>query len=185
MAEGGYKNIRVPSTDPTEVEAQVTSTLPSANKLQLNKLALVKSNYVNVLDTSFSELVIPPPPVEETVSVSQFFRLYDELFYDIPSEGDLNSHEFLIERSKEYIGFEESTPEDIQALLDEITILRQNLLDTEQEVFQLRSQLGENNIEVETELTDEFTPSATTSNVAVSTGGGGNTTGGGGGGGGY
>lgn len=146
MAEGGYINIRVPNTSSAEVEAQVKSTLPNANKLELSKSTLVKSTYANVLDISFSELTPPPPPVAEVVSVSQFFRLYDELFYDIPPEGDINSHEFLIQRSTEYIGFEEQTPEEIQALLDEITNLRQNLLDTEQEVFQLRAQLADNEI---------------------------------------
>jgi len=103
MAEGGYIDIRTPNNvDKVEQEAAVNSTLPNANRLTLNKSALVKNTYNKVLDTSFSELTIPPPPVEETVSVSQFFRLYDELFYDIPAEGDINSHVFLIDRSTEY-----------------------------------------------------------------------------------
>ena len=144
MAEGGYIDIRTPKgAADVEKQAEIEASLPNANKLELNKSALIKNTYNNVLDTSFSELVPPPPPVEETVSVSQFFRLYDELFYDIPPEGDINSHEFLIQRSTEYIGFEQQTPEEIQALLDEITNLRKNLLDTEQEVFSLRSQLAE------------------------------------------
>jgi len=142
MAEGGYKNIRVPSTSSAEIEEQVKSTLPNANTLTLSKSALVKSNYTNVVNTSFTELTPPPIPEEETVSVSQFFRLYDQLFYDIPPEGEINSHEFLIRRSTEYIGFTEETPEEIQALLDEITNLRRNLLDTEQEVLDLRNQLS-------------------------------------------
>ena len=143
MAEGGYINIRVPSEDPVQIEAQVNSTLSNANKLELNKSALIKTTYNNVLDTSFNELTPPPPPVVETFSVAQFFNLYDELFYEIPTEGDLNSHEFLIERSSEYIGFTEQTPEEIQALLDEITILRKNLLDTEQELLEVRSAAAE------------------------------------------
>ena len=142
MAESGYINIRVPSTSSAEIEEQVTSTLPTANTLSLRKTALVKSNYNNVIDTSFSELTPPPIPEEETVSVSQFFRLYDQLFYDIPPEGEINTHEFLIRRSTEYIGFTDETPEEIQALLDEITNLRRNLLDTEQEVLDLRNQLS-------------------------------------------
>jgi len=142
MANGGYRNIRVPSTSSAESEEQVISTLPTANTLTLNKSALVKSNYNNVVNTSFTELTPPPIPEEETVSVSQFFRLYDQLFYDIPPEGEINSHEFLIRRSTEYIGFTEETPEEIQALLDEITNLRRNLLDTEQEVLDLRNQLS-------------------------------------------
>jgi len=142
MADRGYINIRVPNTSSAEIEEQVTSTLPTANTLSLRKTALVKSNYNNVIDTSFNELTPPPLPEEETVSVSQFFRLYDQLFYDISPEGEINSHEFLIRRSTEYIGFTEETPEEIQALLDEITNLRRNLLDTEQEVLDLRNQLS-------------------------------------------
>ena len=142
MAEGGYINIRVPNTSSVEIEEEVTSMLPTANTLTLNKTALVKSNYSNVVSTNFTELTPPPIPEEETVSVSQFFRLYDQLFYDIPPEGEINTHEFLIRRSTEYIGFTEETPEEIQALLDEITNLRRNLLDTEQEVLDLRNQLS-------------------------------------------
>lgn len=142
MAEGGYRNIRVPESSSVEIEEEVTSMLPTANTLTLNKTALVKSNYSNVVSTNFTELTPPPIPEEETVSVSQFFRLYDQLFYDIPPEGEINTHEFLIRRSTEYIGFTEETPEEIQALLDEITNLRRNLLDTEQEVLDLRNQLS-------------------------------------------
>ncbi len=142
MAKGGYRNIRVPESSSVEIEEEVTSMLPTANTLTLNKTALVKSNYSNVVSTNFTELTPPPIPEEETVSVSQFFRLYDQLFYDIPPEGEINTHEFLIRRSTEYIGFTEETPEEIQALLDEITNLRRNLLDTEQEVLDLRNQLS-------------------------------------------
>ena len=62
--------------------------------------------------------------------------LYNSIFYDIPVEGDINSHQFLVERSKEYIGISEETDQEIQVLLDEITSLRQNLLDTEQELLE-------------------------------------------------
>ncbi len=142
MAESGYINIRVPNTSSAGLEEQTMSTLPTANTLTLNKTALIKNNYDNVINTSFTELTPPPIPEEETISVSQFFRLYDQLFYDIPPEGPINTHEFLIRRSTEYIGFTEETPVEIQALLDEITNLRRNLLDTEQEVLDLRNQLS-------------------------------------------
>ena len=142
MAERGYINIRVPNTSSAGLEEQTISTLPTANTLTLNKTALIKNNYNNVVNTSFTELTPPPIPEEETISVSQFFRLYDQLFYDIPPEGPINTHEFLIRRSTEYIGFTEETPGEIQALLDEITNLRGNLLDTEQEVLDLRNQLS-------------------------------------------
>ena len=186
MAEGGYINIRVPSEDPVQVEAQVNSTLSNANKLELNKSALIKTTYTNVLDTSFTELTPPSPPIAETISVSQFFNLYDELFYEIPAEGDLNSHEFLIERSSEYIGFTEQTPEEIQALLDEITILRKNLLDTEQELLEVRNAAAEAGVTNITSAGDDsiggLNIESTVSAIAAGTtaGGGGGTSSGGG-----
>ena len=60
MAEGGYINIRVPNTSSVEIEEEVTSMLPTANTLTLNKTALVKSNYSNVVSTNFTELTPPP-----------------------------------------------------------------------------------------------------------------------------
>jgi hypothetical protein len=52
------------------------------------------------------------------------------LFYQIPKEGEVNSHRFILEREAEYLGVI-IDQEDIQALLDEITSLRQQVLDTQ------------------------------------------------------
>lgn len=94
---------------------------------QLNKTQYPRSIYENVIDTSFTQNT-PPLPLEDTITVEQFFSLYNSLFYDIPVEGDINSHTYLIKTSGEYIGFSQSS-EEIQILLDEITSLQQeNLL---------------------------------------------------------
>ena len=129
---GGYRNIRN-----REVSEEVTQSMaPIENVLNLRKTVLTKTGYPNAINTSFSELVTPPLPLEQTISVEEFFDLYNSIFYDIPVEGDINSHQFLVERSKEYIGISEETDQEIQVLLDEITSLRQNLLDTEQELLE-------------------------------------------------
>jgi hypothetical protein len=103
----------------------------------LNKTAFKKEAYINTVDTSFAQVSTPPPPLEDTITVSEFFDLYDAIFYDIPSNGPTNSHEYLVKTSGEYINFEQND-EDIQALLDEITTLRQENLDLTQQVINLQ-----------------------------------------------
>jgi len=73
-------------------------------------------------------------------TVEEFFRLYDKLFYSIPVEGEVNSHEFILERSSEIADFDKNT-DDIQPLLEEITQLREQLLDANQQIFDLQNQL--------------------------------------------
>lgn len=99
-------------------------------KIDLNKEVFNKSQYLKAIDTEFKELGIKPisEEIEEQVSVEEFFRLYDELFYEIPSNGGLNSHEYLVTTSGEYINFEANL-EEIEALREEISQLRKELLD--------------------------------------------------------
>ena len=66
----------------------------------------------------------------------KFFNFYNTLFYDIPVEGDINSHTYLVKTSGEYIGFNENS-EDIQVLLDEITSLQQENLVLNQRILEL------------------------------------------------
>ena len=101
---------------------------------KLNKTQYPKSIYENVIDTSFTALTPPSPPIEDTATVEQFFELYNNLFYDIPAEGDINSHAYLVQRSGEYIN-DESTSEDVQVLLDEITSLQQEILNLNQQLI--------------------------------------------------
>ncbi len=103
----------------------------------LNKTQYPKSIYENVIDTSFVQNT-PPTPIEDTISTEQFFDLYNSLFYDIPAEGDTNSHAYLVQRSGEYINTE-STNEDVQILLDEITSLQQEILNLNQQIINLQT----------------------------------------------
>ena len=87
-----------------------------------------------VIDTEFKQLVKP----QETTSFSldDFFALYEDLFYQIPKMGDTNSHEYLIKKSSEYVGAS-STNDEVQALLEEITSLRQENLDLQKSIITL------------------------------------------------
>ncbi len=73
-------------------------------------------------------------------TVEEFFRLYDKLFYSIPVDGETNSHTYLLEKSSEIADFDKNT-DDIQPLIDEITQLREQLLDANQQIFDLQNQL--------------------------------------------
>ena len=97
-----------------------------------------KNQYDRVIETSFTELgqqAENATPVETTITVDQFFQYYNDLFFDIPKFGDLNSHEYLIKTSTEYVqaDFIDST---IQALLDEITELRDENIQLTQQLAQ-------------------------------------------------
>lgn len=90
------------------------------------------NTYTKAVNTSFTELVVPT--VEATASVitvDQFFQYYDDLFFDIPVSGSINSHTYLVERSQQYIGGSVIDNEK-QALIEEINSLRQQLLDLNQ-----------------------------------------------------
>jgi hypothetical protein len=102
----------------------------------MEKTKLVKkvrgiNTYRNVIDTEFHELLIPAIPEQQnTVTISEFFSYYDQLFYDIPVTGE-NSHTTLVERSQQYIGGGINDPEK-QALVEEINSLRQQIIDLSQ-----------------------------------------------------
>jgi len=98
--------------------------------ISLNKQVFNKTQFENTVDTSFNQLNIPvtSSTVTFTPTVEQFFEYYNQLFYQIPKLGDTNSHAYLVKTSGDYIG---STQNDdvVQALIDEINVLRQQVLD--------------------------------------------------------
>lgn len=98
-------------------------------QVNLFKNNFSKTQYPRVIDTTFSQLI----PISESLAqqplptVNEFFSYYEQLFYDIPPQGETNSHEYLIRTSTAYIGLEDIAPE-IRALQAEITSLREQLL---------------------------------------------------------
>ena len=106
-------------------------------KVNLNKDVFAKQQYEQVIDTSFSQLTPPLSSIpEETLpTVEDFFQDYDSLFFQIPQTGE-NSHETLIVNSTDYIGYQPLNDE-IQALTEEITSLRTQLLESRQQLADL------------------------------------------------
>ena len=99
-----------------------------------------KRQYTKVIDTSFKQLGVPTiqNQIVTQPSVSEFFDMYNEVFYQIPELGTTNSHEYLIQKSSEYIGFE-ANQEEIAALQAEIAQLRIDLLDAQKQVIELQT----------------------------------------------
>ena len=97
-------------------------------QVNLNKPVYGTATYVRVIDTEFRQLVSPPEPEEEDVSVERFFQLYEDLFFQIPVTGEVNSHEYLVARSTEYLGGAVLTDSE-KAYIEEINSLRQQLLE--------------------------------------------------------
>jgi hypothetical protein len=112
-----------------------------AEQINLNKTVYSKTQYERVIDTTFTQLVQPeatPVIVAPTISISEFFSNYQSLFFEIPKFGSINSHEYLIKTSQEYAG-DFNNDDTIQALIEEVTQLRQENLDLQQQL--LNSQL--------------------------------------------
>ena len=112
-------------------------------QVNLNKTVFEKRQYQKTIDTSFSQL-IPSNQTSSsatpTVSVDQFFNYYNQLFFDIPKLGDTNSHEYLIKTSQEYVGSSFQS-DNMQALIDEVTFLRQQNLDLTTQIQTLSNSL--------------------------------------------
>ena len=107
-------------------------------RVDLQKEVFNKLDYPRTINTTFTELSVPSvnDDLETQVTVEDFFNLYNELFYDIPAEGESNSHAFLVKTSGEYISFDE-TDAEIEALRNEITVLREDNLELEKEILTL------------------------------------------------
>ena len=107
------------------------------SQIPVQKTVFNKDTYGRVIDTQFHQL-LNQEVIEETPSytVDDFFQLYDELFYQIPKEGDVNSHQYILQREADYLGISISQ-DDVQALLNEITSLRQQVLEAQQTINDL------------------------------------------------
>ena len=101
------------------------------SQIPIQKTVFNKDTYSRVVDTQFSQLLNQGTEDEAlSFTVDDFFQLYDEVFYQIPKEGDVNSHQYILQREADYLGISISQ-DDIQALLNEITSLRQQVLEAQ------------------------------------------------------
>lgn len=113
-----------------------------SERIPIQQVVYDKNTFSKVVDTQFRELN-NSQPVSQEVTVEEFFRLYDELFFDIPKEGDINSHVYILNREAEYAGVKFEDDTDVQVLLQEITDLRQQLVNIESINSKLSTQVIE------------------------------------------
>ena len=107
-------------------------------QVNLNKNVFLKDQYEKVIDTSFTQLVQPAATssvVPPSISIAEFFTNYQTLFFEIPKYGNTNSHEYLIKTSQAYAGDFSNNDDTIQALTEEVTSLRQENLDLQQQIL--------------------------------------------------
>jgi hypothetical protein len=100
--------------------------------IELTKEIYGLNTYTKAIDTDFEELIPQETIVTSSiVTVDDFFTYYNDLFFDIPVSGSINSHTYLVETSQQYIGGSVLDAEK-QALIEEINSLRQQILDINQ-----------------------------------------------------
>ena len=117
-----------------------------SENINLNKEVFNKRDYKKTINTKFSQLGVKTiqEQIDEQPTITEFFQMYNDLFYDIPEIGSTNSHEFLVKTSGEYINTEVNN-ELIEALQNEIAQLRQELLETQQQQIEDLSKIQLNN----------------------------------------
>ena len=104
--------------------------------IPIQKTVYTRDSFSKVVDTQFNQLIQTAEEETPTFTVDDFFELYEQLFYQIPKEGDANSHQYILQREADYLGIS-IVQDDVQALLDEITSLRQQILDTQTTINEL------------------------------------------------
>jgi hypothetical protein len=109
------------------------------SQIPIQKTVFDKDTYSRVINTQFSQLITQGGEEQLSFTVDDFFELYDQLFYQIPTEGETNSHRYILQREADYLGISISQ-DDVQALLDEITSLRQQVLDAQTTINELTQQ---------------------------------------------
>ena len=113
----------------------------ASEAVNLNKQVFEKRQYDRTINTSFTQL--GQSTLVDTgsalPSVDQFFDYYNQLFFDIPKFGVTNSHEYLIKTSQDYIGASNIVNDEIIALIEEITQLRQENLELNQQLISVQT----------------------------------------------
>jgi len=128
-----------------------------SENIDLNKTVYNKTQYEKTIDTSFNQLGVQTiqEQIDQQPTVEEFFDLYNSLFYDIPERGSNTSHEYLIQQSSEYINFSQNNDE-VNALRQEISQLRTELLDTQKQIVELQISNPQNSLQTQ-QLAPNFT----------------------------
>jgi hypothetical protein len=113
--------------------------------MELKRQVFDKNKFNETVDTTFSQLSSKQDPNFFDINLAtqnDLFILYKKFFYDIPKEGEIESHQFIIDESTDYVGVGELN-DNLKALLDEISLLREENLELRQQnIFLLLRSTG-------------------------------------------
>ena len=99
--------------------------------IPIQKVVFNKDSFTKVINNQFNQLLNNNLEQESTeITLDDFFQLYNNFFYQIPREGDINSHNYILQKEAEYMGVQ-LNDDNFKLLLEEITNLRQELLDSQ------------------------------------------------------
>ena len=104
--------------------------------IRAKKTVYSREDFDKAVDRSFTSFV--DIDEEEGDTIEELFRLYDKLYYEIPLNGETNSHEYLVKKSSKLVNIDKDLTE-IQPLLDEITQLREQLLLANQQLIEAQT----------------------------------------------
>ena len=100
-----------------------------SEKVPVTKKIFGKQSFATVVDTQFKQLVPKDSSTgADTKTVPKFFQDYEELFYDIPTTGSVDSHLYIVNRSSEILGISlEDLTTELQQLRDQNVSLKNQL----------------------------------------------------------
>ena len=107
-----------------------------AKSVRLKKTVQEKDELEKVVSRQFNTFVQPTQEAD-TDTVEELFRLYSKLYLEIPLEG-AQSHTYLIEESSKLVSIDQQV--DIQPLLEEISDLRQRILEANEYINELENE---------------------------------------------
>lgn len=106
-----------------------------AENINIQKTVFNRNEFDRVIDREFKTFV-PPTDISDPDTIDELFRLYNKFYLELKLRGGTNSHEYLIRRSSELVDL--SADDDrLQPLLDEITNLRTQLVDAQEQILEL------------------------------------------------
>lgn len=125
----------IPNENPVGLDQSSPAGLDQSSD-ENTSVTLIRTGYNreafrNTFNTDFTELGVNEQDLSffdpNLATVEDFFTIYNNLFFIIPKYGEINSHEFLIKESSDYIDYKANQLE-IEALLEEIAELRESNL---------------------------------------------------------
>ena len=112
-------------------QTQLDSSTNENTSVTLIRTGYSREAFNSTFNTDFTQLGVSEQDLTffdpNLATVEDFFTIYNNLFFIIPKYGEINSHEYLIKESSDYIDYQANQLE-IEALLEEIAELRESNL---------------------------------------------------------